>query len=641
MPMNIKTVREFVRRSGLFGLSAQTVGDMALRCCKSESPELYLLVSLTVQALEEQHICCQMTKFAGTVLTSRDNTMSLQLPSCREWCKVLEREEFKSVVKVMHDRHEEAAVPEVLLIIDRQYGCYLQRQWCYEQSIAAGLLMRAGNILELPELPEKFLHGLVSYFPDAEKHPATDCQQLAVMSALRRRLLVLTGGPGTGKTTVAAAILALKLWQNNSLRIMLAAPTAKAAQRLMESLKDNLSALNCSQEVKEVISGLQATTIHQLLGFRYGSNEFKYNTQNPLPCDLLLVDECSMVPQRLMAQLIEALNLDSTLILLGDRYQLASVEAGSVLADICDSAAVNRADSEFAGAFFRQTSWQIPEITEAEKLQHPLAGAIVELTENHRFAVSAPLLGRVAALIRNIDEKSNIPQIAAELASFRGDEYEFLTGDSTFLRRLLQKKLSAPRLASGESFCDLPKLAASGLSEDRKKAFALLNTFKVLSPAYNGATGIHEINKMCMEILGLNDQYQPGAVLMIRQNDYRQELYNGDIGIVWSCDGETFVVFENHPGGFELNELPDHELVFAMSVHKSQGSGFDEVLFVMPPTAGELMNREMVYTAMTRAKKHLCTIGTPEVLADALARRTSRMSNLTGRLICDWSESLF
>jgi exodeoxyribonuclease V alpha subunit len=128
---------------------------------------------------------------------------------------------------------------------------------------------------------------------------------------------------------------------------------------------------------------------------------------------------------------------------------------------------------------------------------------------------------------------------------------------------------------------------------------------------------------------------------MIRQNDYRQELYNGDIGIVWGCDGEIFVVFENHPGGFELNKLPDHELVFAMSVHKSQGSGFDDVLFVMPPEAGELMNREMVYTAMTRAKKHLCSVGTPEVLADALARRTSRMSNLTGRLICDWSESLF
>ena len=641
MVLDIKSVREFVRNSGLFDLPAQTMADMALRSCQSGSPELYLLMSLTVQALSQQHVCWQMEKFAGTTLESADKTLKLTLPSCREWCKALEREEFRSIVRVMHDRNEEEVpVTDALLVIDRKYGCYLQRQWLFERSIANGLLQRAAQRVALPELPEGFLHNLVDFFPDKSSHQQVDCQQLAVMAALRHKLMVLTGGPGTGKTTVAAAILAMKLYLNDSLRILLAAPTAKAARRLVESLQENLPRMRCSESIKNSIANLQATTIHQLLGYRYGSNEFKFNAQNFLECDLLLVDECSMVPQRLMAQLIEALPPESDLILLGDRYQLASVEAGSVLADICDSAGVNRADSELAKAFYQQTKWELPEYNEFEKMQHPLAGTVVELLENHRFVSSSRNLGIAAGLIRNLD-RSDTAAVAEELAALNGNDYEFIKGDSAVLRKLLQKKLAQVRLSSGESFFDLAALAASGSAVDRSKAFKLLNTFKVLSPTYKGLSGIDNINKICMEILNLRDRYQPGAPLMIRQNSYRLGLFNGDIGIVGcDCSGEVKVFFEEHTDGFDLKMLPEHELVFAMSVHKSQGSGFDEVLFIMPPTAGELMNCEMVYTAMTRAKKQLCCVGSVEVLAESLKQRTSRMSDLTSHLVHDLSEAL-
>lgn len=629
--LTVKEAREFVTRSGKFGEAAQVMGDMALRVINAEHSGLYLAMVLTVQMFQEQHICCRLNEYAGTRLCVPEKGLSLQLPEWELWRSSLQQQECAPAVAVLDDRSD--TVPECLLVVDRYGGCYLQRQWSFERSITRVLLERAGSKVDLPELEKGFLHSLVEFFPDKAHHSNTDYQQFAVMAALRSKLLVLSGGPGTGKTTVAAGILAMKLSVNPDLRIISAAPTAKAATRLVESLQENLKHLRVNKEVKAQIAQLTAGTLQRVLGFKRDSHEFAHDQTNPLDCDLLLVDECSMVPQHLMARLLEALPANADLILLGDKYQLASVEAGSVFGDICDSARSNLADEALASAFFRQTGWQVEKVLTAEQLAHPLSGSLVELVENHRFDVGAPILGSIAGLIRNLKNDDDFELIAREIAVLEGDEFEFTAASETQLRRLLRQKISTPRLRSGESLADLSRLAGSGSAEDRRKAFALLDTFKVLAPTYRGAQGLDKLNEMFMELLELPDKYAAGVPLLILHNDYRRELFNGDIGLVARDEnGALRVFFEGREKSFAISDLPEHEVVFAMSVHKSQGSGFDEVLFVMPPQSNELMTREMVYTAMTRARKKLCCCGTVNVLASALQKRTCRMSNLTHRL---------
>ena len=200
----------------------------------------------------------------------------------------------------------------------------------------------------------------------------------------------------------------------------------------------------------------------------------------------------------------------------------------------------------------------------------------------------------------------------------------------------MQKSLQEKRLDSGETMLDLPRLAAAGDAESRSKAYKLLNTFKILAPSYDGVCGIRNLNKLMLEIMKLHSFESVGVPLLIRRNNYQIKLFNGDIGLIGiNADGEKRVFFADPDGGereFKLADLPEYEPVFAMSVHKSQGSGFREVLFVMPEKVTTLMTREMIYTAMTRAEKKLVCIGSVEVLDGALAQGVCRMSNLKFRL---------
>lgn len=625
-------LKTFVRQSGLFDQAAQVMGDFILRASTVKPPELYLTVVLTVQCSTEQHICLKLPEYAGKILTSQSSGDQLQLPELPEWLEALKQCQAGNTI-FFDGSAGNGSLDSALLVIDKDSGCYLQRQWSLESSIVKNLLDRANTFLNLPELPAGYLHNLISFFPTAAQHPTVDYQQLAAATALRRKLLVLSGGPGTGKTTVAAAILAVKLEQNPDLRIKLAAPTAKAAVRLLQSLKNNVEKLSSPENIKEKLRNLESSTLHSLLGVRHGSHEFFYNSTNYLNCDILLIDECSMVSQHHMARTLEALSPDTTLILLGDRHQLASVEAGAVMADICDSAEPNRLDRATAELFRSQTTWQIPAADENMLKKAPLTGALVELTENHRFANNARILGETAAIIRNLTPEDDIPAIAAEIAGKSGEEFEFNDIPAKNLKSFLEKKFSVKRLESGETFADLPRLAASGNADDRQKAFALMDKIKILSPAYEGPRGINNLNQLAMNILNLSNMYEPGMILLVKRNDYRIELVNGDIGLVGRDENGNIKVFftdKVHP--YDTADLPEHEAVFAMTVHKSQGSGFGEVIFVMPEKCTDLMTREMVYTAMTRAENKLSCIGSKEILAEALSKVTVRMSNLANKL---------
>jgi exodeoxyribonuclease V alpha subunit len=341
-----------------------------------------------------------------------------------------------------------------------------------------------------------------------------------------------------------------------------------------------------------------------------------------------------MVPQQLMARLLEAIPLQTDLILLGDRYQLSSVEAGSVLADICAASTANLANKELFEVFKKQTTWQPALLTDEEKARRQLSGCLIELKENHRFAKSASWLGRIAALLRDLKDGDDIDLAAREIANIAGKEFEYECECSdSQLKKMVLNKLSRIRLDSGESFMHLKNLASSGNADDRAKAFKLLNSFKILAPGYHDRRGITKLNELCMDMLDLQDSLEPGTPLLILKNDYHLGLFNGDIGLV-AVDEQQHKRFfvEGNPQSFSLHDLPEYEVVFAMSVHKSQGSGYDEVLFVMPESSSALMTREMVYTAMTRAKKELRCIGNIEVLAAALKNPTLRMSNLALRL---------
>lgn len=628
----VQTCR-FVRQSGLFASASVVMADMASRMVRSDSPELYLAMALTVQQLQAQHVCVKLPDLSCRILTSLDGQTTLKLPDYTHWRQKLSDPALAPAVRVMNGAADDEACPSALLVVDQYGGCYLQRQWSFEQSIIQELLKRAEAVCELPDLPPGSLHKMAGYFRDSVHHPQLDYQQLAVMMAMRHKLLILSGGPGTGKTTVAAAILAQKIKQNPQLRIILAAPTAKAAVRLQESLLKNLEVLADKAEIAEKFHSLQPATLQRILGSSRHSHEFKHNRNYPLDCDLLLVDECSMVSQHLMARTLEALPEHADLLLLGDRYQLSSVEAGSVLADICDAARCNVADAGFAEYFARLTSWQVPVLTESTR-RSPLDGCVVELQENHRFAQKSVNLGSIAAMIRNLPLQEQTPEECAEkIAAISGEDFNFIEPNVP-LEQLLYHKFKQLRLENSIRMFDLPHLAAAGTEDARKKAFALLNSFKILAPAYQGSRGIWQLNSLCMKLLGLTSAEEVGTPLLILKNDYRLGLFNGDIGLVAIAqDGRKRVFFENHQDSFDISELPEHEIVFAMSVHKSQGSGFGEVLFVMPDKSSDLMTREMVYTAMTRAENQLTCIGSPAVLSEALQKQTVRMSNLTVKLL--------
>lgn len=632
---SLKAAREFVRHSGLFSTAAQVMGDMVLRISGCENVALYWAMVLVSQSSLEQHVCCKLEEYAGKTLYScSESDLAIQLPDMEEFSAAWNLPEVRAVT-ALATLDDAGKIRRSLLVVDQDNCCYLQRQWSFEFSIARELKLRAEKFSALPLLPPGRISTLMKYFKNIDQHPAVDYQQLAVAAALQRRLLVVSGGPGTGKTTVATAILAIKLEQNTHITIKLAAPTAKAAMRLKESIAGNLDKLNSRDAVKARIAALECTTIHSLLGSRRNSHEFKFNASEPLNCDLLLVDECSMVSQDLMARLLEALPEHADLILLGDRYQLASVDAGAVMADICDAAYPNAVDKKCAELFAAQTRWQ-PLVISALERQYrhlPLNGCLIELEENHRFASSSPLLGKVSGMIRDLNRSGDAEKVAGAIVKLKGDEFEFKAAETLDLARFLHKKLSCPRLDSGESLLDLPRLAGSGNEEDVRKAFALLNKFKLLAAAYKGSCGIEKLNEICMQLLKLKTLHDPGMAILIKRNDYRLGLVNGDIGISCRCpDGTVKVFFAGIAHGFDPADLPEHEAVFAMSVHKSQGSGFAEVVFVMPENDCELLSREMVYTAMTRAEEKLCCIGSEKLLAAALGKVTHRVSNLVRRM---------
>ncbi len=459
---------------------------------------------------------------------------------------------------------------------------YLQRYFQYESRLAAQLCERAGRTREIPELD-----GLLDrWFAPETGEP--DWQRRAAAVALCKSLCIISGGPGTGKTTTVVRILGLLLAAEGAeLRIALAAPTGKAAMRLQESVAGSLESLRVPLEIASRFP-TGARTLHRLLGVIRHAPRFRHHAERPLPLDVLVIDEASMVDLAMMSKVVDALPPTARLILLGDKDQLASVESGSVLPDMIRSLPDNTA--------LLQKSYRFD------------AGIKALATAINRGD------GEGAWAILSAGEPANVGLLTGSSIGAIGRRYAAYMETVT-------------------------KVAEVGV----RAVFRAFAAFQVLCPGRHGSRGVAALNAAVEKHLRRKgyacqaEQWYPGRPVLITTNEYSLELYNGDVGICLPdpVDGEMKVWFERGDGGLRgylPARLPRHETVFAMTIHKSQGSEFGEVLVILPEEESRLLNRQLLYTGVTRAKERVRIVASKSIFVYAVGGDYPRSSGLADLL---------
>ncbi|WP_212632030.1 exodeoxyribonuclease V subunit alpha [Pseudomonas sp. KB-10] len=536
---------------------------------------------------------------------------------------------------------------------------YMRRYWNYERQVAGDIARR---LQASAAAPSDLATRLASLFPDAlvvDGQRQTDWQKLACAMAAQGRFTLITGGPGTGKTTTVVRLLALlqeaAMATGEPLRLSLAAPTGKAAARLTESIGAQVQSLALDERVREQIPTL-VTTLHRLLGSRPGSRHFRHDAANPLPLDVLVVDEASMIDLEMMASLLGALPAHARLILLGDKDQLASVEAGAVLGDLCREA-------ESGGYSEATRAWL--ESQTGERLDDPalisgnkaLAQHIVMLRHSRRFG-SGSGIGRLARAVNQGDAQS----ARATLATGAGDLHVLrLSGEQDrALERLLIGGLgeAEPRPQGYAHYLQLmqaqrpePDAGEQAWDDWAGRVLAAFDQFQLLCAVRKGAWGVEALNERIAQALvrrSLLEQshgWYEGRPVLVTRNDYSLGLMNGDIGIALrlpeppESPGAPMrkvlrVVFPRNDGSGALRHiLPSRlsavETVFAMTVHKSQGSEFAHCALILPDSLNPVLTKELIYTGITRARDWFSLIESRAgIFEQAVQRRVERRSGL-------------
>ncbi|WP_065648292.1 exodeoxyribonuclease V subunit alpha [Pantoea eucrina] len=511
-----------------------------------------------------------------------------------------------------HDR----AAPVVL----SDERLYLHRLWHHEGDVARFFHPQAAPQLFAPEQVRRVLDALFGTAPD-------DWQKIAAAVALTQKTAVISGGPGTGKTTTVAKLLAALIrLSDGALRIQLAAPTGKAAARLTESLGKALQQLAVSEEERQRFPE-EATTLHRLLGAQPETQRLRYHAGNPLHLDVLVVDEASMVDLGMMASLIAALPSQARVIFLGDRDQLASVEAGAVLGDICRCAEAGYSPVR-ATQLTLMTGCEIDGSNETDA--PAVRDAICLLRKSYRF-----------------DARSGIGQLAAAVNA----------GDAQAVERAFQGNFSdiarAP-LNSGEAYQRMLNEIAAGyrdflqqVAEEAAPAdiLASFGRYQLLCALREGPFGVEGLNQrieqklMQLQLIRRpagGSRWYPGRPVMVTRNDSALGLFNGDIGITLTDEEGVLKVFFPLPDGtikaVQPSRLPAHDTAWAMTVHKSQGSEFEHTALVMPAQFLPVLTRELIYTAITRARRQLTLYSDENIFRRAVQLRTQRRSGLLSRL---------
>ncbi|WP_262966458.1 exodeoxyribonuclease V subunit alpha [Methylobacter psychrophilus] len=502
--------------------------------------------------------------------------------------------------------------------------CYLRRYWQYQQILDQAIQQRLQPIrTKLPTALQAQLQLLFA----AKSPESPDWQKIACVLALRARFAIITGGPGTGKTTTLTKLLALliKLANDESgntrkLNILLAAPTGKAAARVSESISKALEKLQVPEDIKQVIPK-KASTLHRLLGTRHDSRHYVHHRNNPLVADIVIIDEASMIDLEMMASLLDALPENTSLILLGDKDQLASVEAGSVMGDLCRGAD-NSAYDEPTHAWIR------PYSDEALSANALVGSAInqqtVMLRHSHRFGEHSGI-GQLAKAVNKGDSKL-AQAILKDTTSYQDLGHLLLSHPADIhLKNLLTANTglqddSQPKNRQGYGYY-LDVIRQKRPTDKMqypywaKQVLEAYDTFQVLCALRLGPWGVEGLNQRIEQWLFPGQKptlWYEGRPVMITRNDYNLGLMNGDVGITLKdSTGKLRVAFPGEDAHDAVNilwispmRLPDVETAFAITVHKSQGSEFNHVALVLPETKSPVLTRELVYTAITRAKEN-------------------------------------
>ncbi len=552
--------------------------------------EMFFVGAAVSRALRAGHPCVLLSELAETKVSPGDHHETGEehalLFAFSLVDELRQRVQRSSAVSTCSLSLDEESVPSTPLVFDGHDRIYATRFFEHERRLAhalSRLVSRAGSGTEDDTWIESRLDH---YFPQPIEPGTRDRQREAAQAALQHRLCVVSGGPGTGKTSTVVKILVLLCEVAERAgralpRILLMAPTGKAAARLNESIERALFAMNLAPTLASALTP-RAMTIHRALGVRFDSStRYLRSSDYPFSADVVLIDECSMVDLSLMRHVCEALSADARLVLLGDRHQLASVEAGSVFSELCHA------------------------------LGSGGEAGLSELTYSYRFGPDSGIAA-LSTLIRDGQTE--------RLDHFLKQSHSDVSFHPAISEERGLGKLLALALSKWERAFSAP---------DAASAFSELSKFRILAAHRKGLFGVEQLNQMVAHMLVERgkipsaNQLSRGQLLMIVENDPTMGLNNGDIAIVWpDASGRLMACFatEGHkmrqiaPG-----QLPAHELCFAMTIHKSQGSEYDSVALVLPPETSPILSRELAYTGVTRAK------GAVSVFSDraALVRATN------------------
>lgn len=621
--MNIDDITNLRRKGYLNNLDIH-FGKFITGLYHNEDPDIFLAAAFVSNVTGKGHVCLDLDSVAeNPFIQEMAEAEQVKLPEPSTWLQKI-------------SKNQAVGKPGDLrpLVLDKKNRLYLYRYWDYEKKLSEAIFKRVKEDIKNID-PTVVKESFKRHFPT---NTADDNmrQSIAAFIATFKRFCIISGGPGTGKTYTVAKILALllELEKRNKLTILVAAPTGKAASKIGESIRAAKKTLDSHSEIIEAIPA-EAFTIHRMLKTIPNSPYFYHNAANPLNADIVVVDEASMVDLALMSKLLSAVPANARLILIGDKDQLASVDAGAVLGDICNRSNLHGFSGKFIKKFEKITGRKLGVSMKGNTKNTGLHDCIVVLKKSYRFAYNSPIgeLSRAVTL---------------------GDSEKALC-----LLKNKQTKISWEQISlAGDLILALQENIIKGYSEYLKTedpivALKLIHRFKILCAVKMGPFGVNAVNRLAEQVLsqvGLitietssSRPWYKFRPVLITCNDYDLGLFNGDIGVTLPAPGsdsrELFVYFSGSSGvlmRFLPHNLPEHETVYAMTVHKSQGSEFENVLLVLPDRDYPVLTREMLYTGITRSRQNVSIYGTENIIKTTIARKIKRTSGLRDAL---WTQN--
>lgn len=658
------------------------VAERLCRLVRAEDPSMVTLAALAAGAPRGGHVCIDLASLQQLRVNGNEPQVVLERRSATGAGERPEPEPLTAlgdVARLLEDavasglaRHGEDDSRDTPLVVDGS-RVYLDRYWTYEDRLHQQLVERsaAAGTPSDPDVVRGVLDRVAAHDEDG---PAVDRQRLAVANGLLRTVSVLSGGPGTGKThtvvsLLAATVLLAEARDQAPPRIAIAAPTGKAAARLEEAITDAVRDRGLPQPAVDVLSALQGHTLHRLLGWqRWSPTRFRHDVDNPLPHDLVVVDEASMVPLSLMAKLVEAVRPTATLVLVGDRNQLTSVEAGAVLGDVCGPPVPHAPTAPHAvgsslrlsDAWARTLADVTGEPVDGERAPMPDAGVwdgIVQLERFRRFGPDTGI-GAVARAVQRVPD-DGIDRDADEVLAFctggrteRGAAVETYTDvallapeDPPALPRSLREDVTGAL----QPYLDAVFAAGACADDDHegfraraRVALEALDAVRVLCAVREGPLGVRSVGEQVGRWvaaadgrLDLAEEWYVGRPVLVTRNDYDLGVMNGDVGVTLERGGRRVVVFRT--AGGEVQAVPairvaDCETVWAMTIHKSQGSQFDHAVVVLTERETDVVTRELLYTGVTRARQRVTIVASEPRLRAAVLRPVRRATGLRERL---------